>query len=216
MSEPYSAQLRIESITEDLHDVASSVSDRGLNLARTYVSAAITSLRFARSALLIAEQGAPDRPSGDGAARLTFADGMPTPIFLVPTGAVHGRAIWNGSAFEERPNAECELPRLRAADLGADVITSPAARSFAAGPVGAALLADALGSRSWKHPSTPHIWSASRIAARTIVTALAGCSISPLADHLSGKVLDREVLLLIEGLGWRRHVGDFEIRQRPS
>lgn len=207
----------MEDLAERLHDVASEAAGLGYPFARTYIAAAITSLRLAHASLLVAEDKGSSGSKVEGAAiRLTFADGLPTGVFMQPERGCHVRGRCHDGAFVHDPRADGDLPLLRPVDLGADILRSDDARSLAAGSVAAALLADALGSRSWKHPASPHPWSVGKAAARSLVSALAGTAVRPLAAELSGVILDREALVLIESLGWRRHVGDMDVGRRDE
>ena len=209
----------MEDLTERLHDVAGDVAGRGHSFARTYVAAAITSLRLAHAAIVVAQEEGPSRSLGEGMPiRLTFANGLPTDVFiqLELERDHHVRGRFQDGALVRVPGADADLPPLRPADLGSDILRSDAARSLASGPMAAALLADALGSRSWKHPASPHPWSVGKVAARSLVGALTGSAVRPLAADLSGRILDHEALELIESLGWRRHVGDLDIRRREG
>lgn len=210
--------VAMERLIEDLHDVAGAVADRGHGMARTYVAAAITSLRLATS-MMIAEGTTDelrDAPYRLGQARrLRFVDGLPTDVFVLEERGVSTRGRMGDAGFLRDPDADFTVPAVRTADLGADLLGSALARDFVVKPLAAALLAEARGSRGWKHPASSHSWSCSRTAARSIISTLTGgIAVRSLRDDFGASVLDRRALAIVESLGWRRHVGDRDLGRR--
>lgn len=198
----------LERAIEFATDVRGELVGTGHSFSMIYLDAAIRSMRHARAALLRAAMAElPGTSAEDSWRRMVFADGMPTPVHLRADPA---EEVWiRGSAgvdgVEPCEGVECEWRRPIAIDLGADLLASPLARELAGGVAGASLLMDALAYQTWFRPDHATRWTAGVASARSIVTALSGgAAVSALAPAIAGRFVDRQVLLMIEELGWRR------------
>jgi len=202
------ASKDLERAIELASDVRGGLVGSGASFAMIYVDAAIRSMRHARAALI--RHGTCDSATSsddDGWHRLVFADGMPTAVLLRrdPRTDVWLRGRIEGAEVVRTDGADVDWAWPGAVDLGADLLGSPEARAFAASPIGSAMLMDALAYGSWFKPASATRWTTGRAAARAIVVALAaGAAVGSLAPTLAGARVDRDVLLLIESLGWRR------------
>lgn len=198
----------LERAIELAADARAGLVGTGESFAMIYVDAAIRSLRHAAASLIrhSREMQVP-RDRVNGWIRLAFADGMPTPVLLryEPDGEVWQRGLETDDDVVPAPGAECGWGNPPAVDLGAALLASTEARSLSAGSAGAALLLDALAHHAWFRPDFATRWVAGVQSARSIVTALSGGAAVPsLAPSLAGRHVDREVLRVIENLGWRR------------
>jgi hypothetical protein len=198
----------LEEAIEAAVDVRGDLAGADASHAAIYVDAAIRSMRHAR-AWLIRRDARRWRPSvrSDGWWRMTFSDGMPTSVLLradADTG-LWIRGVEEEGAAVARTGAEVEWRQPQARDLGAELLSCPSARAMAAGPVGAALLMDALAHQTWFLPDDARRWASGVTGARAIVGALAeGAFVGAPAPGLSGLGVDRDALRIIEALGWRR------------
>lgn len=201
----------LDTAVEHAVDARGRLVGSGNSMALTYVDAAVRSLRFAQAILSMrAGTDAPAAdPRGDPWVRITFCNGMPTSVFLrheTDTGTwVRGVAVPGGGAVRPQSAAECDWRTAPSPDLGREILESGTARAIVQGPVGAALLFDALANFPWFYPATATRWTAGVAAARSLIAALAEGR-APLALHgmLAARHVDRDVLAMIESLGWRR------------
>lgn len=200
--------MDLERAIELATDVRGELVGTGHSFAKIYLDAAIRSMRHARTALIrAAMRELPGDPGPEGWRRLTFADGMPTAVFLQhdPTSDVWVRGRMADGQPVRSDGADVDWAGPMAVDLGADLLASAEARTLAATPIGSALLMDALAHTAWFKPASSTRWTAGVTSARSLVTALAdGSAVGALVPGLAGQWIDRDVLLLIEGLGWRR------------
>ena len=116
-----------------------------------------------------------------------------------------GRVVERGGElwFEDDPGLEACAASNASPSLAADLLRTGALAELATGPVGAALLVQALADGSWYHLGSLSRWFMDAGRARALVDAAAGRAAGrPTRGRLAG-TLDRTVLARIEALGWR-------------
>lgn len=108
----------------------------------------------------------------------------------------------DGCRFEDAPDREDRLAVSPMPDLGCDLMAS--GLDLSGRPVLAIALEVALATGSWMHLASGRRWFADQPTARAVVRLLGGCcGADPFLIARLGVCVDREVLLLVEALGWR-------------
>lgn len=185
-----------------IHALELRITDIGVPIALSYLASARGSLRHVAACLTHHAS----RPCGG--EQPIIGEVVPgSDIVLKPEPhrpGVATRARVSPRGARKAPGAE--MPRWAAVpDLGAALITSPAAAAMCSGPVGSTLLFCALAHHRWMHLATGAKWSTDLAGAAALVKAMndgSGCSI--IVSGIAACAIDREVLEVLSDLGWAR------------
>lgn len=189
-------------IMDELRDAAQSARASGAVEAGTQLHAAARNVAVARR--LLGGPGGQVLQDGGGPVPepVRLWNGDPTGVALVAVGdGPEARRVAAGDA-----DTALLPPCVPARDLAWELLSSEAARAFAADTVSAALLARALARTCWVAPGTRCRWSTSTAGAVTAVRLMRGGEVFPVLDP-SGRLIDADSAALAASLGWRPALG---------
>lgn len=175
-------------------------AELGIAVAPLYLASARGSLRHVAACL--AHQVASDQRG-----RLRGGELCPgTTIHLRSTerAGIGDRHVFVSGRARPAPGAD-GAQRARRPDLGVDVAGSQEAVRLCGGPVGAALLFDALSRHRWLHVSSGTKWSTDRSGAQVLTSIVAlGASFPIPGPVATAGLVDRQVADMLADLGWLR------------
>lgn len=194
----------IDELVAGCSGLARELSRIGEGSAATYAEAAGISLRVAARAHRACAPVRRDRAAGaavpDGLGVLA-SDRQARVLAAAGEGVLLHRHGADGAPYAV---ADLTASRRVAPDLGVDLVAG-AGRALCDGPVGAALLADALGRWLWIHEASRRSWETTPEGARRIVAMLSnGRRPADLSAVIDGRV-DAATLEAIQSAGWRLH-----------
>ncbi len=191
----------IDLVQSELHELELQSQQLELAIAPLYLASARGSLRQVLGCLY--------HQRGEGGRRVA-SEGelcLGSTLRLMPLEGRSGigqRCRLSGSKVTPAPGGDVS-PWASKPDLGADLMVSSAARAFCRGPIGAALLFDALARHRWMHRTSGSKWSADTSGAQALVSALmAGGGFPLLEPSATAGLIDLEVVELLGVLGWER------------
>jgi hypothetical protein len=191
----------IDVVQSELHELELQSQQLGLAIAPLYLASARGSLRHVL-ACLYHQRGDADRHV---AAQGELCPG--SSLRLMPVegrGGIGHRCRLSGRRVVPALGGDV-TPWASKPDLGADLMPSSTAREFCRGPIGSALLFDALARHRWMHRTSGSKWSADTSGAQALVSALtAGRGFPLLESTATAGLLDLEVVELLAALGWDR------------
>jgi len=198
-AEEFAASL--EEVQPRLHRLELQAAQLGLAIAPLYLASARGSLRHVLACLLH------QRSHGDLGVSMGDELCPGTSLRLLP---MEGRA-GVGERFRvvgrsATPAYGAEIPNwARRPDMAADLLSSPEAVALCSGPVGAALLFDALARHCWLHGASGTKWATDVSGAHALVSGLTdGAGFPHPGRGATGGLIDREVADLLGRLGWLR------------
>jgi hypothetical protein len=185
-----------------VHELELRIADLGIPIAPLYLASARGSLRHVSACI---EHDAGRYGATDSSDEIVRGSG----VKLVADGnrpGIGNRVRRTPRRTVLEPLAEI-APWAATPDLGADLVASAEAISICAGPVGATLLFCALAHHWWMHRATGAKWSTDVSGAHALIAALndgAGCAMP--VTGTAARLVDAEVLALLDALGWSRLV----------
>lgn len=194
---------RIEDVQSRLHRLELETSQLGVAVAPLYLASARGSLRHVTDCLVHHLGGR----YADAAMPEELCPG--TSLRLLPVAGRDGiGARYKVAARGRKPAPGADVDAwARRPDLGAALLASPEAAAICRGPVGAALMFDALARHRWMHGRSAAKWSTDVSGAHALVSALAdGCGFPHPGPTATAGLVDGEVVDLLASLGWLRVV----------
>jgi hypothetical protein len=191
----------LDALHAPLHMLEIGIGARGVPIAPLYLASARGSLRHVASCLAAHE--ARTLPPTRRSRELCPGSGIELRASADRPGLGDRRRVV-GRRVEPAEGADVS-PWARRADLGADLVACGDAAAFCQGPVGAALLFDALARHRWLHHASRSKWSTDISGAHALVSAISAGAGFPLpSPRTCGGLVDREVVELFRTLGWSR------------
>lgn len=193
----------MDEVQSRLHRLELEVIQLGVAIAPLYLASARGSLRHVTDCV-IHQRGVMRNDAGTSNELCPGAS-----LRLMPLEGREGigeRFARSASGCGRVPEAEA-VGHARRPDLGADLLASPEATAVCRGPVGAAMLFDALSRHRWMHGPSSTKWATDVSGAHALVSAIAGGACFPKPGLTStGGLVDREVADLLAHIGWYRMV----------